>query len=166
MSPPLVSSPSPFSVGLMPAERDAKAGTRARVIVRGVRRAAFAPVSASSLPTKRKPPRAGYASPDEDAYEEVLASSSASPVARVRRRESAAPHPRATRVAARSSISAIFAPPRRIDRHGTAVHATDAASCVFLHAELSTTRAKIESGCEGSVAPRAVKPRSTAVGEV
>ena len=157
MSPPLVSSSSPFSVGLMPAERDAKAGTRARVIVRGARRAAFAPVSASSLPTKRKPPR--DASLDGCAFEDVLASSSASPVARVRRRESAAPHPRATRVAARSSISAIFTPPRRIGRHGTAIHAT--ASCVFLHAAL-TTRA---IGSPGFGSPpragkRLVLPRS------
>ena len=137
----------------MPAERDAKAGTRARMIVRGARRAAFAPVSASSLPTKRKPPRAGCASPTNRAFEDVLASSSASPVARISRRESAAPHPRATRVAARSSISAIFTPPRLIGRHGTAIHAT--ASCVFLHAAL-TTRA-IGSPGFGSP-PRAGKP--------
>ena len=123
------------------------------MIVRGARRAAFAPVSASSLPTKRKPPRAGCASLDECAFEDVLASSSASPVARISRRESAAPHPRATRVAARSSISAIFTPPRRIGRHGTAIHAT--ASCVFLHAAL-TTRA-IGSPGFGSP-PRAGKP--------
>lgn len=123
------------------------------MIVRGARRAAFAPVSASSLPTKRKPPRAGCASLDECAFEDVLASSSASPVARISRRESAAPHPRATRVAARSSISAIFTPPRLIGRHGTAIHAT--ASCVFLHAAL-TTRA-IGSPGFGSP-PRAGKP--------
>ena len=106
-----------FSVGLMPAEREANKGCRARVVVRVAAlpdtaaepRAADASPSVSNPPTRRNPR-------DADVLVEASTSrpASVSPNVRLRRRESAEPHPRATRVAARSNSSAIFAPPGRI----------------------------------------------------
>lgn len=123
--------PSLFSEGLKPAERDANKGCRARIVVRDAPFPAAAAVSPSTSvnpPNKRNPPRGGYEPCNADVLgEDALEDSdsvraSVSPNVRLRRRESAVPHPRATRVAARSNISAIVTPPGQIDaptKHGT-----------------------------------------------